>query len=185
MASLSKAVPISRGPAPKPGLLRAGAVRAAAFALLWWILTGHSLASWTVGLPVVACATLASVALLAPGSWSVMGLLRFVPFFLWHSLRGGVDVARRALHPGVPIDPLFFDYALRLPPGRARVSLVMVINLLPGTLSASVSADTLRIHALTRSAGTAAEIASIERRIASIFGIPLSVAGGLPADAAF
>jgi len=72
--------------------------RAVLFALLWWMLTEGAADSWLVGAPVVVLAALASGVLLPGTSWSLPGLLRFIPFFLWHSLRGGVDVAGRALH---------------------------------------------------------------------------------------
>jgi multicomponent Na+:H+ antiporter subunit E len=81
--------------------------RTVVFALLWWILAAGAMSSWLIGAPVVLCAVLASGALLPGVSWSLSGLVRFVPFFLWRSLYGGVDVARRALHPRLPISPGF------------------------------------------------------------------------------
>jgi len=75
------------------------AFRIALFSLLWWILTEGTINSWLVGAPMVVFAVLASEALLPAVSWSVSGIVRFVPFFLWRSLNGGVDVARRALQP--------------------------------------------------------------------------------------
>lgn len=149
------------------------AIRALLFGLLWWVLTDGAMDSWYVGVPSIIAATLASVALLPPSSWSIVGIIRFAPFFVWHSLKGGADVAWRALHPGLPIAPDLFDYHLRLPPGRPRELLITVINLLPGTLSAAVSADTLQVHALTKSSRMIAELMAVEQHVAHIFGISL------------
>lgn len=154
-------------------LLLTYAIRALLFSLLWWLLTNGAVDSWYVGAPSIIAATLASAALLPPSSWSIVGIIRFAPFFLWHSLKGGADVAWRALHPGLPIDPDMVDYQLRIPQGRPRVLLVKIINLLPGTLSAAVSADTLQIHALTKSNSMVAELMVVEQHVARIFGISL------------
>ena len=75
---------------------------ASVFAALWWALTGGAADSWLVGVPSVLAATVASQLLWRrhTGWWSPLALLRFVVFFLRESMRGGVDVARRALHLG-------------------------------------------------------------------------------------
>ena len=79
---------------------------------LWWVLTNGSLASWLVGLPAVAGAVWAQARLSGTSGLpiSLGGLARFVPFFLWHSLRGGVDVALRTLAPRARIRPGFIRY---------------------------------------------------------------------------
>ncbi len=41
-------------------------------------------------------------------------LARFQLFFLWASLRGSIDVSRRALHSQLPLAPLLVDYQLCL-----------------------------------------------------------------------
>ncbi len=128
--------------------LRSGCLRAVLFALMWWILTDGAIASWWVGAPVVLFATLVSVVLLPPITWSLPGVVRFVPFFLWRSLYGGVDVARRAMHPRLPISPGLFCYQWRLPPGLPRVFMANTVSLLPGTLSVELGADGLQVHVL-------------------------------------
>ena len=94
--------------------------RVVLFAMLWWVITEAAIDSWYIGVPVVAFAAWVSLVLLPGFSLSLPGILRFIPFFLWHSLRGGVDVAWRALHPQLPISPGMVDYRWRLPPGLAR-----------------------------------------------------------------
>ena len=147
------------------------------FALLWWILTGGAINSWLAGAPVVMFAVLASGMLLPAVSWSLPGIVRFAPFFLWRSLKGGVDVSRRALHPGLPISPGLFDHRWRLPPGLPRVFMANTVSLLPGTLSAELEEDRLRVHVLDHTGDFAAELTLIEARVAQLFGLNLVADG--------
>jgi len=153
--------------------LRTGGVRAVLFALLWWILTDGSMASWLVGVPVVLFAMLVSVVLLPPFFWSLTGIVRFVPFFLWRSLYGGIDVAKRALHPRLPISPGLIDYRFRLPPGLPRVFMANTVSLLPGTLSAELDEECLRVHVLDETSVFAEELRVLEKRVAGVFGLEL------------
>lgn len=151
--------------------LRTGWFRAVLFALLWWILTDGATDSWSVGVPVVLFATLASVALLPPFSWSLVGIVRFVPFFFWRSLYGGVDVARRALHPRLPISPDMYEHRWRLPPGLPRVFMANAVSLLPGTLSAEMDEECLRIHVLYETRTFAEDLSVLEKKVAGVFGL--------------
>ena len=151
--------------------------RAVLFALLWWMLTEGAADSWLVGAPVVVLAALASGLVLPGTSWSLPGLLRFIPFFLWHSLRGGVDVAGRALHPRLPISPGLLKYQWRLPTGLPRVFMANTVSLLPGTLSAELGEQFLHVHVLDQSSAFEAELTVIEARVARIFGLKLAADG--------
>ncbi|MCF6354614.1 MAG: Na+/H+ antiporter subunit E [Candidatus Polarisedimenticolaceae bacterium] len=153
--------------------LRSGSLRAVLFALIWWILTDGATDSWLVGAPMVLLATVASIALLPPSSWSLTGIMRFVPFFLWRSLYGGVDVARRTLHPRLPIAPGLFYHPWRLPPGLPRLFMANTVSLLPGTLSAELDADYLQVHLLDEQKDFLSELEMIEQRVAAMFGISL------------
>ncbi len=143
--------------------------RVVLFTFLWFLLTGGAASSWWVGLPAILVAALLSSFLVPRASISVKGVLGFIPFFAWHSLRGGLDVARRALHPRMPISPRMFDYPLRLESGLPRVVLVNVINLLPGTLGVSLRRNCLRIHALNFTPSVHAEVREFEQGVARIF----------------
>ncbi len=153
--------------------LQNGWLRAVLFALIWWILTDGVAASWLVGAPVVVLATLASMALLPPFSCSLLGVVRFVPFFLWRSLCGGADVARRALHPRLPISPGVFDYPWRLPPGLPRLFMANTVSLLPGTLSAELSEKYLHVHVLDQTVAFTESLKVLEQQVAGVFGIEL------------
>jgi len=149
--------------------LRSGSVRAVLFALIWWILTGSVLNSWLIGVPVVMLATSVSMVIQPPSTWSAIGLVRFIPFFLWHSLHGGVDVARRALHPRLPISPQIVEHRWRLPPGLPRVFMANTVSLLPGTLSAELDEKRLCVHVLDKTGVFAAQLSNVEAHVSRVF----------------
>ncbi len=140
------------------------------FSIIWWALTDGAAGSWWIGVPAVACTSIASVALVPPVGlvwWEVMG---FVPFFLWHSLKGGADVAWRAFHPRMPITPELIEYSLRLPHGLPLVMLVNTVSLLPGTLSADLDGRVLKIHVLDGMGDFLPELEALEQRVRRMWG---------------
>ncbi len=153
--------------------LRAGLIRVVLFTLIWWILTDGAMNSWLVGVPVVLLATSVSMMLLPPCSWSLTGIVRFVPFFLWHSLRAGVDVAWRALHPRLPIAPAMYHHRWRLPPGLPQVFMANTVSLLPGTLSTELGDEFLAIHVLDQTGNFASELMILEEYVAGLYGLHL------------
>jgi multicomponent Na+:H+ antiporter subunit E len=82
------------------------------------------------------------------GTVSVTGLLRVIPFFLWESLRGEIDVALRTLAPKMRVQPGFKEFRTGLRRGDARVFLVNCVSLLPGTLATDLQGGRLNIHLL-------------------------------------
>ncbi len=152
--------------------LRRAVPRLLIIILLWWILTGGD--GWWLGVPMVLIATAVSLAL-CPSyvvSFNALAWLRFVPFFFWQSIRGGVTVARRAIDPRLPLQPGFITYPLRLPPGPARVFFANVINLLPGTLVADVCDDRLILQALDTTTAVVDETRAVEAMVGALFGVP-------------
>ena len=143
------------------------------YGLIWFILSKGDFASWIVGLPCVALAVVATDRLFAMGVQKVRisSLPGFMIWFLWHSLRGGLDVAWRALQPRVQLKPGFLHYPMTLPQGQARVFMVNVVSLLPGTLSADIEGDVLVLHALDTSADVIAETRDAEQRVSALYGI--------------
>lgn len=163
--SVSSRKPV--GQAAPAGTARLTA-RAVAFAILWAVLTDGE--GWGIGLPVVIIATAASRRVSPAVHLSFTGLLLFLPYFFWNSLRGGFDVAVRAVHPRLPIKPALTRYALRLDSPAARVVMANTVTLLPGTLSAELEGDTLRVHVLYEPDGITTRLETLERRVANLFG---------------
>ncbi|MDQ2696781.1 MAG: Na+/H+ antiporter subunit E [Pseudomonadota bacterium] len=145
----------------------------AVLALAWAILTGNR--GWQFGAPVVAGAALLNL-LFSPARFEALRLpqaLGLAAFFLKESLLGGLDVARRALHPRLPVQPAWFDYPLRLPAGPARTAFLITANLLPGTLSIALEGDVLTVHALSANPALGESLARLEARIGAVFGLRL------------
>lgn len=137
------------------------------FAAIWGILTGGR--AWLPGLPVILISALASCSLLPASRWSLTSLMSFLPYFVWNSLRGGLDVALRAVHPSLPIEPALITYELRLDDSVARVFMANTVTLLPGTLSAELRDHELLVHVLNASGFDSAALDDLERRVGQLF----------------
>lgn len=162
---------------PQGRAVHAATVRAVLFALVWIVLTGGSFAYWGVAVLVIGAATVTSLLLLPPGvsTWSLSGLARFIPYFLWHSFRGGLDVSWRALHPRMPLNQDIVTYRFRLPKGPSQVVFVNAMNLQPGTLSVRFDGDRLLVHALDASPQVMEDLEALEDHVAELFGIDLDL----------
>lgn len=150
-------------------------IRGAALAIFWWALVGGSPSSWYVGVPVVAAAVGLGMLIKAPlpSVSFFFGIFGFLPFFLLLSVRGGIDVARRALSVSLPLAPGCIEYAARLPGESALVFFANCISLLPGTLSVDLSPGRILVHTLDRHKPVARELAELERRVARLFGLTM------------
>lgn len=155
--------------------LRAVLGRAAFFAILWVVLAGARVDSVVVGSASVVGATLTSLWLSPPAATRVSpaGVLRFLAFFLVHSVHAGVQVAALALRPRLALQPGLHEITLRLPEGPGRVLLANTLSLLPGTLAVGLDGARLRLHVLDVRAPTEAEVRRTETRIADMLGLDL------------
>lgn len=150
--------------------------RLAVFAFLWWVISEGDPASWVIGLPVIVLATLLSTNISSPDSarLRLVGIARFFPVFVRQSLAGGVDVARRALSPRLPLHPGTLRYPLRLPPGPARIFFVNTVSLLPGTLSAGLEGNRLTLQAMDVDAPVTDGLTELEGVVGALFGVELA-----------
>ena len=144
----------------------------ALLSLLWALLTAGDVGSWVVGLPSVLLAVFALNSLRNGQSMRlhVARLPGFVGWFVWQSLLGGVDVAWRALRPGMQLRAGFVRYPVTLAPGPARTFMVNCVSLLPGTLSAELVDDTLLLHALDTKSDVMAGTRAVEQQVGSLLG---------------
>ncbi|MBN2839738.1 MAG: Na+/H+ antiporter subunit E [Coriobacteriia bacterium] len=147
-------------------------VRAGALAFTWWVLTGGDRASLGFGIPVSLAAAVLSLPLAPPRSTGLRlaGVPPFGVYFITRSIAGGMDVARRALAPSMPIDPALVEYHISLTGTAPRVIFANTISLLPGTLSARIDGDALLVHALDGSGSIPTELRELESKVGALFG---------------
>ncbi len=139
----------------------------------WFILIGVSPINLIVGLPTAAVAVWVSLRLLPPGDRSLSygalaGLLLRLP---WQSLVAGIDIARRAFDPRMPLRTGFVVFPSRLPPGSARDAFCALMSLQPGTLPVGAGEkDDILFHCLDTAQPVAAQLAAEEARFLRILG---------------
>jgi len=127
---------------------RAVLARTVLFTIAWWSVAEGRPVAWPFAVAGVGGASLLSVLLLPPGRWTLMGVARFIPFFLLASVRGGVDVAWRALVPGRHVEPGWVTHVFETDDPDVRLVITNVLSLTPGTLSARLDGDRLIVHVL-------------------------------------
>jgi multicomponent Na+:H+ antiporter subunit E len=155
-----------------PLKLLALAQRIAAYVALGWIVAEGDLSGWAVLLPILfAVATVDAVASnWRPWSFRPVAALRFTLFFFVQSVRGGVDVALRAVHPRLPIAPDIVQFSTRLSAGPARVLLANTVSLLPGTLAVQLEGETMQVHVLDSRLPVERTLRALESHIAELYG---------------
>jgi multicomponent Na+:H+ antiporter subunit E len=139
----------------------------------WVILIGVSPVNLIVGLPAAAAAVWVSLLLLSPGDRrlsyrAIAGILLRLP---WQSLVAGIDVARRALDPRLPLCTGFVAFPSRLPPGSARDAFCALMSLQPGTLPVGNRENgEILFHCLDTAQPVAVQLAEEEARFLRALG---------------
>ena len=138
--------------------------RGAWFLGLWLVIAGAHIADLPAAAAAVAAATWTSLRLLPPSGsrFSAPGMGRLVAVFLYESVVAGVDVARRALDPRLPLRPGFVTYPIGFPPGAARNVFTTLTSLLPGTVPAADEGRELVYHCLDVDQPVLAQLAAEE-----------------------
>jgi multicomponent Na+:H+ antiporter subunit E len=163
-----------RGPSGARGSALPVLLRGLAFLGLWLVLFGAHLADLAVGLVAAAAAAWASLRLLPPGAiWPRPAVLaRLALRFLWQSVAAGLDVARRALHPDLPLRPGFVTFRPSLADGPARQAFRLLSSLQPGTLPVGPDEDgRLTVHCLDIEQPVARRMAEEEALFARALGV--------------
>lgn len=142
-------------------------LRGACFLALWVVLIGLDPLDLAVGVVTAAAATWTSLRLLRPGSHRLRlaALPRLALRFLWQSVVAGVDVARRAFDPRLPLKTGFVVYRTRYPRGPSRNAFASLTSLLPGTVPAEDDAQGLHYHCLDVGQPVAEQLAAEEEAV--------------------
>lgn len=153
-----------------PSRRQAIAGRALAFFLLWLVLTQSiKPADVIIGLLTAGSATWLSLRLL-PSVSGYVDFRRFAllfPHFIRASVMAGIDVARRALDPRMPLHCDLVDYRPDFPTGLARNTFATFTSLMPGTVPVDDSEQTLTYHCLDTTQPVAVQLRAEEHRLAN------------------
>jgi multicomponent Na+:H+ antiporter subunit E len=147
------------------GLSRPAVFRTVGFLILWMMLTGGNPTDLAAGAVAALAAAWTSLGLLPPGTSRVRpaALSRLALRFIRQSVVAGVDVARSALDPRLPLNPGFVVYPVGLSRGPARNMFTTLMSLLPGTVpTGSDEKGRLLIHCLDVEQPVAAQLAAEE-----------------------
>ena len=159
--------------------VRAAMTRWAIYLGFWLLLAGTSLGDLPTGIAATAAATWASLRLSPPsgGRLRYAALARLALRLGQESIMGGVDVARLALNPRLPLRTGFVVYPVCLPPGMARNAFCALTSAMPGTLPAGTDDNgALIYHCLNVEQPVAAQLTIDE-------GLLLQALGGTDDDA--
>jgi len=156
--------------APAATVARTVFTRAVLFFGLWLVLLPSlDPADVAVGVLATVAATWTSAHLMPPevGYVRLLPLLAFVPHFVWQSVMAGVDVARRAMSPRMPLKAGFVTCPVSLPPGLARNDFISIMSLMPGTLPAGDTEEAVIYHCLDSDQPISQQMAKEERLLSS------------------
>jgi multicomponent Na+:H+ antiporter subunit E len=158
-------------PARRPPLA-ALLARGLGYFALWIVLMGWAPDQLPFGAVTAVLAAWISLKLLPAGTLRIrLGrLLALVPRFLWQSVVAGVDVARRAFDPRLPLAPGFVIYRPRVAPGMARTAFTSYSSLLPGTVPCGEVDGGVVYHCLDIDQPIVEQLGAEEARLARAIG---------------
>jgi multicomponent Na+:H+ antiporter subunit E len=152
--------------------LGAALFRTTFFFGFWLILYGVKSPDLLVGFSTAIVATWASLLLLSPGRWrfNPIALSKLFQRVAIQSIVAGIDVARRALDPRMPLRPGFVNYPVRFPPGATRNTFATLTSLLPGTVPAGYQNGQIVYHCLDIDQPVISQLAAEEAALAQALG---------------
>ena len=128
---------------------------------LTWLLLSGKYTGLFLGLGVLSCLVVVAVCrrmkIVDPEGHPIhlfIGLLRYIPWLLWAITKANIDVARRILHPRLPMAPRVIRVEASQKTHLGQVIYANSITLTPGTVAVETEEGVIDVHALT---GEAAE----------------------------
>lgn len=101
-------------------------------------------------------------------------LTRVAPlYWLWlgkEIVKANIDVARRVVHPKLPISPKLFETRASQRTDLGQVIYANSITLTPGTVSVDLDPGVIRVHALSTEGAADIEAGEMDRRVSRLEG---------------
>lgn len=144
--------------------------------LIWLLLSGIY-TGLLLGLGVLSCLLVVAVCrrmkIVDPEGHPihlVVGLLRYMPWFLWAVTKANIDVARRIVHPRLPIEPRVIRVAASQQTHLGQVIYANSITLTPGTVTMETDEGIIDVHALTRESAEDVRSGDMDGRVTDMEG---------------
>jgi len=96
--------------------------------------------------------------------------LAYLPWFVLEVAKANLDVARRILHPRLPISPCVFPVRPSQRSDLGRVLYANSITMTPGTVSILVRHDAITVHAIARTVARSLEGGEMDARVSTLEG---------------
>jgi multicomponent Na+:H+ antiporter subunit E len=144
---------------------RSISLRASIIFCIWLVVAGLKPADVIAGAIASVVVAWVGLRLLPAGTlrFRPLKLARYAAHFVYQSVAAGIDVARLALHPRMPLQPGFVIYRPQLSPGASLDTFCTVSSLLPGTLPCGADATGgVAIHCLDVTQPVAGQLAEEE-----------------------
>ena len=100
----------------------------------------------------------------------IPGLLRYTPWLLWAIVKANIDVARRIVHPRLPMSPRMIQVEASQKTHLGQVIYANSITLTPGTVAVETDEGTIDVHALTREAAEDVCSGTMDSRVTDMEG---------------
>jgi multicomponent Na+:H+ antiporter subunit E len=154
--------------------MRCLSTRTLVFLFLWFSVSGVSAADFAVGLATAILAGLASVRLLPCSGVRINfgNCLEIAVRLPFQAFTAGTDIARRALHPDLPLRPGFIRYTSHLPEGSSRNVFTALVSMQPGSVPIAIGRDDdFVVHCLDLGLPVGAALAADEARLRKALGM--------------
>ena len=144
--------------------------------LIWLLLSGIY-TGLLLGLGVLSCLVVVAVCrrmkIVDPEGHPIHlipGMMRYIPWLLWAITKANIDVARRILHPRLPMAPRVIRVEASQKTHLGQVIYANSITLTPGTVAVETDEGTIDVHALTSEAAEDVRSGDMDRRATDMEG---------------
>lgn len=149
---------------------------AAALAGLWLLLSGY-FDPLLLGFGVISCALVVVISLRMDvvdreGHPIQLGpkALIYIPWLLLEIVKSNIDVARRIIHPALPISPTRVRVKASQRSELGQMIYANSITLTPGTVSMILEDGWIDVHALTAEGAASLAEGDMDRRVSAMMG---------------
>jgi len=138
---------------------------------IWLVFTQGSDAFLLIGIPVIWGAMWVKRYLTPINTHSISAshLLQFIPYFLYESFKGGIDVALYTLGLRSNTNSSFYYFYCKLDSPQERIFFSNCVSMMPGTLTVDLQGDWIEVHSLNLNNQTISELVRLEGIVVKLF----------------